>query len=436
MPKPIEAPHVARAKRVAKKLQRALEEIGEQAALSDCQEAAARMMGYGDWHDLSKAGGFALAPPDEELAPDDLAQRRGRQFDALVEALPVLQSMGDDAVMGIVVAVKPSAAAPPRSVLEAAERRELAADAIMEGFESLGPEGPACAFADLAHEALGRDPADAWRLARLALTIDPECIDAHEVLGLVVDDPVDAVASHRRSSGRAKVVYAEAHRTWCAGHPSDDPKLFWEFIGARPYIRAHMNLGRALVQAADCGALERGAALKEAEAVFGHLLKVLPPRMSQDALSCRMMVRMQRGNAPGAARDADAQKRSCQRHDAEMDCWTAWTLAWAALAERKPGTVAIAEAIEACPFALPLLLDGGEEVDMLGNDRTGPKAAASYVAEARGAWLRTPGALAALEPFRAVAISAIIEAKRRFAANWGAALALDRRRPIPQEWRM
>ncbi|NUB04594.1 hypothetical protein FW320_00080 [Azospirillum sp. Vi22] len=119
-----------------------------------------------------------------------------------------------------------------------------------------------------------------------------------------------------------------------------------------------------------------------------------------------------------------------------MDCWKAWTIAWAELAQRKQSTVAIAEAIEACPFALPLLLDGGEEVDRHGHDRTDPRAAASYVAEARHAWLVTPGALTALEPFRTVAISAIIEAKRQFAANWGAALPLDQRRPIPPEWRI
>ncbi|KAA1053224.1 hypothetical protein [Azospirillum argentinense] len=119
-----------------------------------------------------------------------------------------------------------------------------------------------------------------------------------------------------------------------------------------------------------------------------------------------------------------------------MDCWTAWTIAWAELAQRKQSTVAIAEAIEACPFALLLLLDGGEEVDRDGHDRTGPRAAACYVAEARHAWLVPPGALTALEPFRAVAISATIEAKRQFAANCGAARPPDQRRPIPPEWRM
>lgn len=431
-----DVPHIARAKRVAKKLRRTLIEIEDAESLSHCQEAAAHMMGFGDWYDLSKASGFALTPPDESLDADSLVQRKQRQLEALVECLPILRSLGDDAVSAIVDALRPSALAPPRSLLEAGARRELPADTILEGLESIGPVGPAHDLASDAHEVLDRDPREAARLARAALAIDPECIDAYELLGIVAWAPVEAVACHRRSAERAKVLYAEPHRAWCARNPSDDPKMFWEFIGARPYLRSHMNLGRALIRAADAGAMEWRPALREAEAVFTHLVKMLPVGMTLDALNRRMMTRTRLGNPVGARKDAIAQERLIVAHNGQPDCWTAWTLPWADLAEGKPGTVSIARAIEACPFALPLLLDGCDEPPGFGHDRNGPRAAGCYVFEALPFWQVIPGAMAALEPFRTVAKQQIAEAKRKFAEMWGSARPPELRRPIPDEWRV
>lgn len=109
--------------------------------------------------------------------------------------------------------------------------------------------------------------------------------------------------------------------------------------------------------------------------------------------------------------------------------------AWADLAEGEPGTVSIARAIEVCPFALPLLLDGCSEPLGYGHDRTGPLAARAYAIEAF-CWQDTPGALAALEPFRAVADRRIAEAKRKFAETWGSPLSPEHRRPIPEQWRV
>lgn len=399
MTKDKDSPHVARAKRVAKKLQRTLVEINDAESLSYCQEAAARMMGFGDWHDLSRAVAFALVPPDESLSPDDLTSRRHWQCDALSESLPILQSQGDEILLTIVAALRPTTSPPPRT------RCWIAT-----------PMRP---------HALPGPP----------LAIDPECIDALELLGIVAWDPVEAVAYHRRSAGRAKVLYAEPHRVWCVRNPSDDPKTFWEFIGAKPYIRSHMNLGRALIRAADTGAMEWRPALREAEAVFAHLVGLLPVRMTLDVLNRRMMTRMRLGNPVGARKDAIAQERLAKAHDCLPDCWTVWTLAWADLAEGKSGTVSIAQAIEACPFALPLLLDGCDEPPGFGHDRSGPRAAGCYVFEALPSWLDTPGALAALEPFRVVADQQIAAAKRRFAELWGSALSREQRRPIPEEWR-
>lgn len=435
MAKMLDRPHVARAKRVAKKIRRSLDDIDSAVALSQCQEASARMMGFGDWHALTKADGFALSPYDEDMADADLEDRRARQAQALVDALPILRALGDQAVLAVVVAARPTAFAPPRSLLEAAAEG-LAADSIPDGFESLGPEGAAWDIADAAHNALERDPEEARRLAHAALAIDPDCIDAHELLGLLARDPAEAVACHRLSVTRARSLYAAGHRAWCSRNPSDDPKVFWEFIGARPYIRAHMNLGRALMRAAEDDALQRDVALAEAERVFGHLITVLPRHGSLVARERRMIARMVRGDAVGAAKDAGIMRRDYHRRRAIPDCWTAWTLAWADLAQGGGGTVAIAEALDACPFALPLLLDGGEEVPLMGHDGTGPRAAQCYVAETRHVWLGTPGALAALKPFRPVAVDRIEAAKRRFAANWGAALPPDRPKPVPLEWRL
>lgn len=428
--------HVARAKRVAKKLQRTLVEIEEPTPLSDCQEAVARMLGFSGWHTLSKAPSFALTPPDERLNDDDRVQRKQRQLEALVEHLPILQSFGIDATSAIVDSLCPSALAAPQSLLEAAARHELPADVILEGMESVGPVGPAHDLASTAHEMLDRDPREAERLARTALAIDPNCIDALELLGLVADDPVESVACHRRSAERAKVMYATPHRAWCERNPSDDPKLFWEFIGARLYIRSHMNLGRALVRAAEESAMDWNAALQEAESAFGHLVKMMPQRHMHDALDQRMMTRMLRGDSKGARKDAIAKERLTRTHNSLPDCWTVWTLAWADLAEGEPGTVSIARAIEVCPFALPLLLDGCHEPSGYGDDRNGPLAARAYAIEAFFSWQDTPGALDALKPFRAVADRRIAEAKRKCAETWGGALSPEHRPPIPEQWRV
>jgi tetratricopeptide (TPR) repeat protein len=113
---------------------------------------------------------------------------------------------------------------------------------------------------DLVEEAFRFGNRRRITLAREALRIDPDCVDAHLVLAERVQDPAkrfelfqEAVNAGTRALGHA---FLEEH----AGS-------LWDELDARPYLRARMNLARSLA------ALERRAG---ARAHWREILRLDP----------------------------------------------------------------------------------------------------------------------------------------------------------------
>jgi len=120
---------------------------------------------------------------------------------------------------------------------------------------------------DVVEDALGFANRRRFALAREALRIDPDCVDAFLILGERIGDAErrfelyqDAVNAGTRALGHA---FLEEH----AGH-------LWDELDARPYLRARMELARALE------ALDRSAG---ARAHWREILRFDPP----DHLSAR-----------------------------------------------------------------------------------------------------------------------------------------------------
>jgi hypothetical protein len=61
--------------------------------------------------------------------------------------------------------------------------------------------------------------------------------------------------------------------------------------------------------------------------------------------------------------------------------------------------------------------------------------ASSFVYEVEDCW-RSSADLQALALWRPQAENAIRKAKLAFASNWGALLPAERRRPVPEHWRL
>lgn len=402
----ITAAHVTRGKRVARTLHQTLSAITlMRIPLSECQEAAASMMGFDDWQHLVKSPGPVLKPQDEALQPHALAERLAHQAQALANSLVDFQvDFSPTSFFALTTALRPTAKALPRTLLKAATEGAIAADRACFGPFGVYISGIAADIADGAGEFIEDEPDNAKYLARTALRIDATCIEAHEVLGLLEEDVLRKVAHHQSSSKRARALLHDAHRDWCKKNPEEDPQSFWEFAGARVYIRANSNYGLALIRAAEEGFMEPAIALRDAEKAFSQLIETVPSRLRWAAIDRRMLCRVLLGDAQGAREDALSKAHVLSDHENGLYCTTAWTLAWAAMEDGGNGDAEVRAAIDACPHALPLLLDGieGEQIPSR-HDWNGRKAALHYVADMRDAWLTSDGLLEALQSYRGLA---------------------------------
>ena len=92
-------------KHVAKSLKKATKARGFEIDLSACQEVAARMFGYSDWHELHMA---TLTPSDQSSRDEEVGDRvaevrRAQQIDVLVKA-----GLPETIATGLVEELKPT----------------------------------------------------------------------------------------------------------------------------------------------------------------------------------------------------------------------------------------------------------------------------------------------------------------------------------------
>ena len=126
------------------------------------------------------------------------------------------------------------AAAPPFQMIEALMRQALGA---MEPADDDSPAGRARALVEEAYDAEG--PREQAELARRALGIDPDCVDAHAMLGDLSRNPQEAI-------GHYEAALAAGERALGAGAFERDAGQFWGLLETRPYMRARLSLAQAL----------------------------------------------------------------------------------------------------------------------------------------------------------------------------------------------
>lgn len=102
-------------------------------------------------------------------------------------------------------------------------------------------------------------PAQRVKLARKALSVDLDAIDAYNILGIHAASAPEAIALFREAAAIGERLFAPAF--------GDEDMVWWSYMGTRPWMRAQHNLGLALVSAGD-----RDGAV----AVFKRLLALNP----------------------------------------------------------------------------------------------------------------------------------------------------------------
>ena len=109
--------------------------------------------------------------------------------------------------------------------------------------DMFGPsiEGPADEIVSDAWDA--GTPAKMVKLARKALDIDLNAIDAYVILGLHAATLAERIALLREAERIGERLFAP--------HLGDPDMHWWGFIGTRPWMRARHNLGLALLEAGD-----------------------------------------------------------------------------------------------------------------------------------------------------------------------------------------
>jgi len=121
--------------------------------------------------------------------------------------------------------------------------------------DAFGPciEGPADSILIEAWEAA--TPAQMTKLARKALSIDLNALDAYNILGIHAPTLAEKIALFREATLIGEELFAPLM--------DDDEMAWWGFMGTRPWMRAQNNLGLALLEAQD---------LEGATSVFKFLL--------------------------------------------------------------------------------------------------------------------------------------------------------------------
>lgn len=109
---------------------------------------------------------------------------------------------------------------------------------------------------------------DAWdaetatkrvKLARKALAVDLNVIDAYNILGIHAETHAERIALFREATLIGQRLFEPVL--------NDKEMAWWGFMGTRPWMRAQHNLGLALMEAGD---------REEASAVFKYLLALNP----------------------------------------------------------------------------------------------------------------------------------------------------------------
>jgi tetratricopeptide (TPR) repeat protein len=116
-------------------------------------------------------------------------------------------------------------------------------------------------------------PAKRIKLARQALGIDLDAIDAYNLLGIHAETLAERVALFREAVRTGERLFAP----YIAESEGEEDAGWWSFIGTRPFMRAQHNLGLALLEAGD---------RDEAATVFQRMLKLNP----NDNQGIRMLV--------------------------------------------------------------------------------------------------------------------------------------------------
>jgi hypothetical protein len=121
--------------------------------------------------------------------------------------------------------------------------------------EVLGPliDSPADKIVDDAWDE--QTPAKRVKLARKALSIDLDALDAYNILGIHAETLAERIALFREAVLIGERLLAPAF--------AEEDMHWWGFVGTRPWMRAQHNLGLALLEAGDRAA---------ATAVFKRLL--------------------------------------------------------------------------------------------------------------------------------------------------------------------
>lgn len=102
-------------------------------------------------------------------------------------------------------------------------------------------------------------PAERVKLARQALNVDADAIDAYNILGIHAATHAESVALFREAVRIGERLFKPV---------LDDPEMeWWGFLGTRPWMRAQHNLGLALLNLGD---------RQDAIAVFARLLSLNP----------------------------------------------------------------------------------------------------------------------------------------------------------------
>lgn len=109
--------------------------------------------------------------------------------------------------------------------------------------DMFGPsiESPADEIVNDAWDA--ETPSEMVRLARKALSIDLDAIDAYNILGIHAQTLAERIALFREADLIGERLFAPLL--------SEEDMAWWGYIGTRPFMRARQNLGLALLEAGD-----------------------------------------------------------------------------------------------------------------------------------------------------------------------------------------
>ena len=243
--------------------------------------------------------------------------------------------------------------------------------------EFFGPgiDSPADEIVNDAWDA--QTPASRVKLARKALSVDLDAIDAYNILGIHAETHAERLALFRE----AVLIGARLFKPVL----EDEDMEWWGFMGTRPWMRAQHNLGLALLEAGDRG---------EAIATFRYLLKLNP----NDNQGIRML--LLRLMAEAGDYDGCRIILADYAEDASIEFTTTRLLVDIASKRKMEFPHQIAAVAESNRHVLPLLEAAARhdkwpkppKTDMIA---WGSKAqAALYLSEFKAAWQKSPKLLA------------------------------------------